>query len=483
VVASLLIGAIVAHESGQWPQILDTERLQTYIGAVRISLSHAWSTISVRVSEARPVVPGLVDGETSATMSNLRHCASQLGVWCTTAFNAIVAFCSALAELALQAVAAASEAIQQCLQQTDCAALTSALSSPTAGSKPKRLLPGSEFQVSREFLARRTVFGTRWIVEGTKGFVQSLDPVDGFATVKFDDYLGSFSLSPLQQRAYLKVFADQGQHGLLPVDPEDGGEGGASASGGIVERLHGWALATFGGAPADDAFAAQSSVQSTGYASSLPSSPSNRRAIGFPPAVDRIEQLLGTSEDLPRPRSGSRASLSPTGGARGGRPSRSQAWLAHVEDCFEWLSLNRPWVSGIGIAIAFVLLILILGRSTSQASSARPQHLVAPPPDAFMPQATPDPSVGILPPKPPPAPCTRSQGIDCRGTRRCCSPDLVCYEKDQWWAACLHYCTPGVHQNDLPKWRTPWTCRRLQPLGSMQQLYIEGEVNETSGGE
>ncbi|CAK8987040.1 Hypothetical protein SCF082_LOCUS806 [Durusdinium trenchii] len=42
---------------------------------------------------------------------------------------------------------------------------------------------------------------------------------------------------------------------------------------------------------------------------------------------------------------------------------------------------------------------------------------------------------------------------------RCCDPTTTCYAKDDAVAVCLHSCTPGIHMNDLPQYRTPWTCK------------------------
>merc|ERR1719330_2265630 len=70
-----------------------------------------------------------------------------------------------------------------------------------------------------------------------------------------------------------------------------------------------------------------------------------------------------------------------------------------------------------------------------------------------------------------PPECTK-QFLDCRETLLCCDPTHACYEKTDMWAACLPNCTSGVHYDEEPQWRSPWTCkvlaeaRRRTPLAS-----------------
>lgn len=47
---------------------------------------------------------------------------------------------------------------------------------------------------------------------------------------------------------------------------------------------------------------------------------------------------------------------------------------------------------------------------------------------------------------------------DCRATRCCKDPKTKCYEKNQWYAACLTSCAPGIHPDDPKQFQTPWTC-------------------------
>mmetsp|Transcript_103905 Transcript_103905/g.333052 ORF Transcript_103905/g.333052 Transcript_103905/m.333052 type:complete len:152 (-) Transcript_103905:188-643(-) len=51
---------------------------------------------------------------------------------------------------------------------------------------------------------------------------------------------------------------------------------------------------------------------------------------------------------------------------------------------------------------------------------------------------------------------------DC-AARRCCGDGATCYEKDAHYAQCRHSCTPGTHDDDELKYRTPWTCHVLAP--------------------
>mmetsp|Transcript_28794 Transcript_28794/g.82436 ORF Transcript_28794/g.82436 Transcript_28794/m.82436 type:complete len:641 (+) Transcript_28794:202-2124(+) len=80
-------------------------------------------------------------------------------------------------------------------------------------------------------------------------------------------------------------------------------------------------------------------------------------------------------------------------------------------------------------------------------------------------------SGGHLPPAPqphpPPAPtCSASYSGNCILTKKCCQEGFTCYAKNSAWAGCLPSCAPGIHWNDPPAHRTPWSCQIMgsQPL-------------------
>mmetsp|Transcript_121369 Transcript_121369/g.305213 ORF Transcript_121369/g.305213 Transcript_121369/m.305213 type:complete len:197 (-) Transcript_121369:246-836(-) len=58
------------------------------------------------------------------------------------------------------------------------------------------------------------------------------------------------------------------------------------------------------------------------------------------------------------------------------------------------------------------------------------------------------------------AQCTARFYYDCRSTAACCDAGLYCYEKNQYWAACLRTCTPGTSVEGDES-NQPWTCRVL----------------------
>ena len=52
------------------------------------------------------------------------------------------------------------------------------------------------------------------------------------------------------------------------------------------------------------------------------------------------------------------------------------------------------------------------------------------------------------------------------GTWECTDPPHTCdtgfcFQKDKDWAECLSDCTPGMHDNDPPQYKTPWSCKIL----------------------
>eukprot|EP00427_Karlodinium_veneficum_P021776 CAMPEP_0169107052 /NCGR_PEP_ID=MMETSP1015-20121227/24675_1 /TAXON_ID=342587 /ORGANISM="Karlodinium micrum, Strain CCMP2283" /LENGTH=338 /DNA_ID=CAMNT_0009168555 /DNA_START=25 /DNA_END=1041 /DNA_ORIENTATION=- len=68
------------------------------------------------------------------------------------------------------------------------------------------------------------------------------------------------------------------------------------------------------------------------------------------------------------------------------------------------------------------------------------------------------------PTQPPTALCAeKDQG--CLASKCCKDSRLICYEKDNYWAACKDSCTPGIDTvNDAPQYQTPWSCKPLSPI-------------------
>lgn len=58
-------------------------------------------------------------------------------------------------------------------------------------------------------------------------------------------------------------------------------------------------------------------------------------------------------------------------------------------------------------------------------------------------------------------------GEDCLPTKCCANPNLVCFKKTARWATCLSECRRGLHHDDPPKFREPWSCQVVRrPVGS-----------------
>ena len=57
-------------------------------------------------------------------------------------------------------------------------------------------------------------------------------------------------------------------------------------------------------------------------------------------------------------------------------------------------------------------------------------------------------------------PCSIA-GVGCMTTRCCVDPDNRCFQKDQYWADCKPHCEPGIHEEDVAEFRTPWRCSLL----------------------
>mmetsp|Transcript_81969 Transcript_81969/g.211218 ORF Transcript_81969/g.211218 Transcript_81969/m.211218 type:complete len:448 (-) Transcript_81969:386-1729(-) len=67
------------------------------------------------------------------------------------------------------------------------------------------------------------------------------------------------------------------------------------------------------------------------------------------------------------------------------------------------------------------------------------------------------------PPSPAPAGCAKSYVQNCKSNGVCCDPTTKCYAKGHAVAVCLHSCAPGIHMNDPPQHRTPWSCKLVPP--------------------
>jgi len=70
-----------------------------------------------------------------------------------------------------------------------------------------------------------------------------------------------------------------------------------------------------------------------------------------------------------------------------------------------------------------------------------------------------------LPPTQPPTALCAEKNQGCLASKCCKDSRLICYEKDNYWAACKDSCTPGIDTvNDAPQYQTPWSCKPLSPI-------------------
>jgi len=107
----------------------------------------------------------------------------------------------------------------------------------------------------------------------------------------------------------------------------------------------------------------------------------------------------------------------------GGSPMDAQVLIEWRAKATDWINTNKRLTLGLGVAVIFVLVVaLACPRSSGECSK---------------------------------------EYLDCRTTRYCCDPTLTCYEKSEFWAACLPDCKIGVHYDEEPQWRSPWTCKVL----------------------
>ena len=50
-----------------------------------------------------------------------------------------------------------------------------------------------------------------------------------------------------------------------------------------------------------------------------------------------------------------------------------------------------------------------------------------------------------------------------RGNPNCCDGGFKCYKRDWEYGACLPSCRPGIHWEDPPQFRRPWSCEEVNP--------------------
>jgi hypothetical protein len=74
--------------------------------------------------------------------------------------------------------------------------------------------------------------------------------------------------------------------------------------------------------------------------------------------------------------------------------------------------------------------------------------------------------------------CSRTMHDDCRDTHCCRDPGMQCYQKHQWWGACLESCTPGMPVDGDDG--SPWDCWKL---GSRTPGASENSTADNSSGE
>jgi hypothetical protein len=67
---------------------------------------------------------------------------------------------------------------------------------------------------------------------------------------------------------------------------------------------------------------------------------------------------------------------------------------------------------------------------------------------------------------------------DCSQTRCCTEPGALCYEKaPSLWATCLQSCKAGIHEEDPPDHRGPWSCRLLDGKSDAGGVVDAGRAN------
>eukprot|EP00438_Fugacium_kawagutii_P028439 Skav226823 [mRNA] locus=scaffold606:168186:179703:+ [translate_table: standard] len=59
--------------------------------------------------------------------------------------------------------------------------------------------------------------------------------------------------------------------------------------------------------------------------------------------------------------------------------------------------------------------------------------------------------------------CTASYSVNCLSNPNCCDGSKKCYRRDSIYGACLPYCNRGIHWQDPPQYRLPWSCEEVFP--------------------
>ena len=59
--------------------------------------------------------------------------------------------------------------------------------------------------------------------------------------------------------------------------------------------------------------------------------------------------------------------------------------------------------------------------------------------------------------------CTASFSQNCLNKPNCCDGSFKCYKRDWRYGACLPSCHRGIHWEDPPQYRHPWSCEEVVP--------------------
>eukprot|EP00439_Symbiodinium_sp_Y106_P052608 s3598_g7.t1 len=59
--------------------------------------------------------------------------------------------------------------------------------------------------------------------------------------------------------------------------------------------------------------------------------------------------------------------------------------------------------------------------------------------------------------------CSTSYRGNCLNNPKCCDGSFTCFERDSDYGACLPSCRAGIHWQDPPQYRFPWSCRAVYP--------------------
>merc|ERR1719223_191351 len=78
------------------------------------------------------------------------------------------------------------------------------------------------------------------------------------------------------------------------------------------------------------------------------------------------------------------------------------------------------------------------------------------------PEPSPAPPSTLAPtPVPTDGSCDTEEYENCLSSKCCKDVGFLCYEKDKYYAQCRPECQPGIHPDDPPQYRTPWSCNVL----------------------